>query len=193
MRELHGGRRSRGESNLVAVGESLPPDALRAGYDRSAAGYDARFAELQRVKYDAVLARIAVPAGARVLDLGCGTGLLAARLAPAKVVGLDLTLGMLALAKPRLVPVQGDALALPFRDGSFDLAFAITSLLVGARALPRALIEARRVLVPRGLFLVTLLRGDVPVNFPRELAACGFACEEPFECGQDVGFVAKRA
>ncbi|MEZ0228269.1 MAG: class I SAM-dependent methyltransferase [Planctomycetota bacterium] len=156
---------------------------LRDGYDRSAARYEERFAELQRPKLDAVLARVA-PRG-RVLDVGCGTGLLALRVP--RVVGVDISLEMLRLG--RGARVQGDAYALPLRAASFDTAFAITSLLGD---IPRALVELHRVLRAGGTLAVTLLREDVPPGFERELRAAGFAPGERFECGQDVGWIAER-
>jgi ubiquinone/menaquinone biosynthesis C-methylase UbiE len=177
---------------MTPPSDALPPEALRAGYDRSAPGYDARFAELQRPKHDAVLARARVAAGERVLDVGCGTGLLAARLEGARVTGVDLSIGMLERARSKLAPVQGDALALPFRERAFDVAFAVTSLLVGHRSLTRALVELGRVLVPGGRLAVTLLREDVPRGFERELRACGLSPGEAFECGQDVGWIAVK-
>lgn len=61
--------------------------------------------------------------GARVLDVGCGTGDVALALARAgaRPVGLDSSRAMLRLAKrkaPGLDWVQGDALHLPFKEGS---------------------------------------------------------------------------
>jgi ubiquinone/menaquinone biosynthesis C-methylase UbiE len=156
---------------------------LRDGYDRSAAGYGERFTELQRPKLDAVLARV-TPRG-RVLDVGCGTGFLAERLPG--TIGLDLSLEMLRRGSgPR---VQGDAHALPFRDGSFETAFAITSLLGSVMT---ALVELHRVLVPGGTLALTLLRADVPPDFARDLAAAGFQLSERFPCGQDEGFATAR-
>ena len=96
----------------------------------------------------------------RWLDLCCGTGdigLLAEKSAAgARVVGLDFTLPMLAVARRRGLAasararfVEGDALALPFADGSFD----VVSVGYGLRNLadlPRGLAEMRRVLAPGG-------------------------------------------
>ena len=69
--------------------------------------------------------------GETVLDLACGTGVVARQAAAAvgdggHVVGLDLRPGMLAVAsslptRPRIEWVEGDALALPFPEASFDV------------------------------------------------------------------------
>ena len=65
-----------------------------------------------------------VPAGARVLDVATGTGLVARDIAAmrrVRVIGLDQSFGMLAQARREGVPlVAGSAVALPFADGSFD-------------------------------------------------------------------------
>jgi demethylmenaquinone methyltransferase/2-methoxy-6-polyprenyl-1,4-benzoquinol methylase len=66
-----------------------------------------------------------VRAGDRTLDACCGTGDLAieARAHGADVVGLDFSERMLELARkkaPEIEFVQGDMLALPFDDASFD-------------------------------------------------------------------------
>jgi ubiquinone/menaquinone biosynthesis C-methylase UbiE len=63
---------------------------------------------------------------ARTLDVACGTGFLTRHLR-GEVVGLDQSASMLEVASaqvPHAEFVQGDALALPFTDGSFDRVFA---------------------------------------------------------------------
>lgn len=66
-----------------------------------------------------------------VLDLGSGTGAgsRAARAAGARVVAADIALGMLLVERSSRPPaVAGDAVALPFRDGAFDVVLAPFSL-----------------------------------------------------------------
>lgn len=62
----------------------------------------------------------------RTLDVACGTGFVTTRL-PGEIVGLDNSAAMLEVAtrrNPRAKFVLGDALALPFEDGSFGRVFA---------------------------------------------------------------------
>lgn len=65
-----------------------------------------------------------LPRGARVLDVGTGTGRLAqtiqGRHPSGEVTGVDFTFGMLARAPRGLRVAAADALALPFPDGQFD-------------------------------------------------------------------------
>jgi demethylmenaquinone methyltransferase/2-methoxy-6-polyprenyl-1,4-benzoquinol methylase len=92
------------------------------------------------------------PPGARVLDLGCGTGKLAALLASrCHVVGLDVSAEMLWLARRthgrRLRYVQGSAFRLPFCPGSFDAGMS-GFVLRNLNDLPAAFAELSRVLRP---------------------------------------------
>ena len=72
---------------------------------------------------------VGIRTGNKVLDVGCGTGVLARealrRVGPeGQVVGLDLNEGMLAVAaraEPKIEWRQGDAASLPFKDASFDV------------------------------------------------------------------------
>ena len=98
------------------------------------------------------IAQLRLPPGSLVLDLGCGTGDLARSLHARRqrVVGVDLSLGMLAAARAPAVPlVQGDAVALPFARASFDgvvSGFAVRNF----ADLPGVLDELGRVLRPGG-------------------------------------------
>lgn len=101
-----------------------------------------------------------VTGGQRLLDVGCGPGEsafgIAERVPGLQVTGLDYSETMIRLAKRRqrrdrtrdqLAFVRGDAMALPFPDGSFD---AVTghSFLYLVPSADNVLAEARRVLVP---------------------------------------------
>jgi SAM-dependent methyltransferase len=116
-----------------------------------------------RPPHDAVLGALRnVPPG-RVLDVGCGTGRLAARvrreLTGTHVVGCDFSAGMLRHARARdaRIPwVQGDAGRLPFRDGAFD-AVVSTEAFHWFPDPVGALVEMRRVLRPEGRLLLGLV------------------------------------
>lgn len=99
-------------------------------FDRWSASYDGSL--LQRSTYepihDAVLELVEADSPQRILDLGCGTGQLTARLRDrfpsAEVIGLDYSIGMLEQAGRRGRGdrlVQADAMRLPLRLGSIDL------------------------------------------------------------------------
>jgi len=131
---------------------------VKAYYDRRAPEYDdwylgaGRFAERGRPGWEDELADLrdvlaALPP-ARTLDVACGTGFLTRHL-PGEVVGLDQSASMLeeaARQAPTATYVQGDGLALPFADGSFERVF--TAHFYGhldERQRERFLREARRV------------------------------------------------
>jgi ubiquinone/menaquinone biosynthesis C-methylase UbiE len=109
-----------------------------------------------------MLLALGLPRGARVLEIGCGRGIalppLARRLAPARLVGLDIDLSLLAEAERRLRDtaspaelVAGDVRRLPFPDRDFDLVIDFgTCFHVGHPE--EALREIARVLAPGGIF-----------------------------------------
>ena len=122
-------------------------------FDRIAPVYDAMnrlmTAGLDR-RWRREAATAVVRPGDRVLDACCGTGdlAIAAAAAGGKVTGLDFSRPMLERARrkaPAVEWIEGDALALPFPDGSFDAAtvgFGVRNL----ADLERGLQELRRVL-----------------------------------------------
>lgn len=108
-------------------------------------------------------------AGARVLDLGCGTGRLGEHLCDAgfAVVGLDPAQAMLERAARRLAVVRGDGERLPFADASFD-AVSATFVLEFATDPVALLREARR--VARQRVVVLALARDSWLGARRRLA-----------------------
>jgi ubiquinone/menaquinone biosynthesis C-methylase UbiE len=108
---------------------------VKTYYDRRAREYDdwwlgtGRFAERDRPGWEeeveALTGALAALPPARTLDIACGTGFLTRHL-PGAVVGLDQSATMIDEARrqaPEATFVQGDALELPFEDGSFDRIF----------------------------------------------------------------------
>jgi len=131
-------------AELITAG--LTP--VRAAYESSADSWADGPQRMYRALADALIALAAVPlGGATVLDLGAGTGVAgqAALAAGAReVVAADLAVGMLRWCPAELHPVAADAIALPFRDGSFDLVLAAFSL-SHLGSLAAGLAEVRRV------------------------------------------------
>ena len=105
-------------------------------YDLTAQLYDMRYAEEQEIKYKTALERLNVARNSKVLDVGCGTGLLFSHVAAEAqtVVGVDISSRLLLQAKERARDfrnvhlVQADADYLPFTDNHFSIVFAFTVL-----------------------------------------------------------------
>lgn len=96
--------------------------------------------------------------GARVLELGCGTGVLLARLAELadEAVGVDLSEGMAAKARARGLDVRiSDLSKLPFDDDAFDLTCSF-KVLAHVQNVQSAIREAVRVTRPGGHLLLEL-------------------------------------
>src|SRR5688572_16393773 len=139
-----------------------PRGPHRLFFDLWSTVYDAP--AVQRLTYrpvqDAVVRALCARPPARILDVGCGTGRLARRLAgelPAsRVVGCDFSRGMLSQARAKGGPpgwVTGDAERLPFADGAFD-AVVSTEAFHWFPEPATALAGFHRVLAPHGRLLV---------------------------------------
>lgn len=149
---------------------------------------DRRFAPV----VDAVMTRAALSPGERVLDLGTGTGAVAERVAAVvgpggHVVGLDISVQMLALARARVVKrgwthvtlQEGRAEAIPADDGSFDVVLASLSLMyvIDRAAAAR---EIARVLRPNGRLVAAVWAGPEDCDIVRfQQAAGSFAGTPP--------------
>jgi demethylmenaquinone methyltransferase/2-methoxy-6-polyprenyl-1,4-benzoquinol methylase len=156
---------------MVETGR-LPPEGVRRMFDRIAPVYDV-MNRAMTVGLDRRWRRLTVESVVRrrdrVLDACCGTGDLAieARKAGADVTGLDFSDQMLVRARrkdPQVEWIQGDALALPFDDASFDAAtvgFGVRNL----EDLGAGLRELARVLKPGGRL------GVLEITRPRGLLA----------------------
>ncbi len=141
----------------------MAPDAVRSMFDRIAPVYDVMNRVMTvglDIRWRRLAAESAVRSGDRVLDAACGTGDLAIadlKAGAGKVTGLDFSQAMLARARRKTAGrspaaldwVQGDMLALPFADATFDAATVgfgvrnVADLELGLR-------ELRRVLRPGG-------------------------------------------
>lgn len=114
-----------------------------------------------------------VTTGDRVLDVGCGTGIVARECArrvgeTGSVSGIDISEEMLAVARrtvPELDWHLGDAGDLPFGDGSFDRVVSQFALMFFSDP-ELAITEMWRVLRPGGGLAVTVL-GDIPPAYRR--------------------------
>lgn len=93
--------------------------------------------------------------GSRVLDVGCGRGLLATRLAEVipEVVGCDIVLDAALGDQEGLSFVEGSAEAIPFPDASFDTVVC-THTLEHVQRIDLALAELRRVTAKRLIVVV---------------------------------------
>jgi demethylmenaquinone methyltransferase / 2-methoxy-6-polyprenyl-1,4-benzoquinol methylase len=140
-------------------GEGPRAGAVRAMFDRIAPSYDL-LNRVMTMRVDQAWRRrllrdLAPRAGESMLDLCAGTmdvADLARRRAPGlRIVGADFSFQMLArgVRKTGLPASQADALALPFRSASFDLA-TVTFGMRNLDSYERGLAELARVLRPGG-------------------------------------------
>src|SRR5262252_7723393 len=156
-------------ANLAAVRDDF--DAIARLSDTYRSGSD---------RYDAFLAGQVPAPATRVLDIGCGLGRLAARVAAhgREVVGVDLSPEMIARARargegtPGLRFECGDFFDLDPQDGGYDcvLSAAVLHHMDADAAIPHMM----RLLAPGGRLILHDLRADAGVA-DRARAACALA------------------
>jgi ubiquinone/menaquinone biosynthesis C-methylase UbiE len=162
-----------GQNGLVRENATPREWAIRqreqaAGFDAIGARYDEVFPHKDGQVNAGELLLNRLPTGARVLDVGCGTGLPTARqlvAARCVVTGIDISSVMLDLARrnvPEATFVQRDAVDIDASLGRFDAVVAFFSLLM----LPRAevlgtLAALREILLPAGWLTIGMVEADV--------------------------------
>lgn len=111
----------------------------------------------------------------QILDIATGTGdlaLMMSQLNPDKIVGLDISAGMLEVGKQKIAKanlsdtiemVVGDSENMPFEDDTFD-AITVSFGVRNFANLDKGLKEIKRVLKPNGTFVV--LETSNPTKFP---------------------------
>jgi phosphatidylethanolamine/phosphatidyl-N-methylethanolamine N-methyltransferase len=151
-------RRLPGDTPEVA----LDAAAIRDAYRRWSSVYDLVFGGVSSAARKRAVAQVNHLPGQAVLEVGVGTGLALPSYSPDKrIVGIDLSAEMLALARRRVADLrlrnvdgllEMDAEATEFADGQFDTAVAmfVTSVVPNPR---RLLAELRRVVRPGGNIL----------------------------------------
>jgi malonyl-CoA O-methyltransferase len=173
---------------------------LQHSFGRAATGY-AEVAVLQRESESRLLEQLEVLEArvpARVLDVGSGpgraSGAMKGRWPRSEVVALDIALPMLGQVPKQtrfwrpIRRICGEAGALPFADGSFDLVFS-NLCLQWVPDLPVALSEFRRVLRPQGLLLFSTFGPDTLIELREAYLAAGERQPplSPFAAIQQVG------
>ena len=149
---------------MVEAMSDMDTDARRGQVDTAAARvYEEMFVPALFGQWaDVVLDAAGVRRGGRLLDVGCGTGVVARRAAQiigpsGSVVGLDRNEGMLDVARsiaPEVEWRHGVAEALPFDDASFDHVAASFALMFLDDP-TTALAEMARVAAPGGRIVLT--------------------------------------
>jgi ubiquinone/menaquinone biosynthesis C-methylase UbiE len=175
---------------------------VRKQFDAIAGSWDTMRDPTHLAPYEAALAAVDPPPS-NALDLGTGTGqgafAIARRFPQTQVVGVDLAEGMLAEAR-RKTPSElaervrfesGDASALPFADGSFEV-------VAHANMIP-FFDELERVLAPGGQAVFAFSLGPrtpiyvTPERLKEELGRRGFTEFAEFTAGKGTALLARKA
>ncbi|MDF2233310.1 class I SAM-dependent methyltransferase [Albimonas sp. CAU 1670] len=153
-----------GRTAPTAAAPTTADAATLAWYDGAAADYDAWSAPFNGGE-DGTLARFlaGLPAGARVIDLGCGAGHAAAAMMAAglSVRALDASAGLVSRARARGVPAEVGRFETLEDVAAYDGAWISFSLLHAPLASwPDVLARVARALRPGGLLFLGLKEGE---------------------------------
>lgn len=183
-------------------------ERVRGYYDEIADDYDTYVGYFERLLFGEDRQWVGEQARGDVLEIAVGTGRNLPHYPPhARVTGIDLTPGMLAVARRRAASIGravdlriGDAQTLDFPDASFDTVVATLAL----SSIPndrQALTEAWRVLRPGGRLLLVehvrsphrLVRAIQRILNPLSVRLhANHLLRDPLDHLEDVGFVAER-
>ena len=151
--------------NVFRLNQNITPVTAAAQVQRRLWGTDPQaWADLAEAHnqplFEAVLDAARVGPGARLLDVGCGSGLtlVLAGARGARPSGLDISPGLLRIARERLPEAdlrEGDMASLPFGDAAFDAVTGINAFQFAGDP-RRALSEAARVTRPGGHVVASL-------------------------------------
>jgi SAM-dependent methyltransferase len=150
----------------LLVAESPIAEPVGEQYERFD-NVEARNSLQLRIEIPLLLRALRPPLGRRVLEIGCGRGIalpvLAERLRPAALFGVDIDPALVAIARQRTramgidaVVMEGDVRDLPFEDGTFELVIDFGTcyhVSGGSHGARTALSEVARVLRSDGLFI----------------------------------------
>jgi ubiquinone/menaquinone biosynthesis C-methylase UbiE len=177
-------------------GQAAAFDAIGGRYDEAFPHKDGQLASVERLSTH-------LATGARVLDMGCGTGVPTARQlvgAGHSVVGVDLSEGMLDLARKNVPEAdfrQSDLTALrvegPDGLGRFDAVTCFFTLLMLPRAeIPGALRLLRALLVPGGRLALSMVEADLDdTEIPflgHTIRVSGYLRDELHQTVREAGF-----
>lgn len=203
-------------------------DDLQDSYDRVADKYAWHFADelhkkpFDRKMLDLLIEKVDDIGGGVICDVGCGPGQVAGYLnrRGANACGIDLSVGMVEVARrahPHIWFERGDMLSLP-GDGDFfsGIAAFYSIIHIPRPRIREALVEMKRVLLPRGALLLAFHIGketihrdemwgiDVSLDFnfleteeiKTYLQQAGFELEEVVErdpYAEDIEYQSRRA
>jgi ubiquinone/menaquinone biosynthesis C-methylase UbiE len=157
--------------------------SIAKAYDKTAKIYNDRYRETQFEKYRIMLSGLKL--NGKILDHGCGTGLLSAFLKREDLIGCDNSAEML---KIRGSGDLCDVEKLPYKDAEFDVVLSF-SVLMNCKNPKKAVAELKRVLKPKSVFVCTFLKSFESKLKP--LLAKNFKIQLETTCGEDIGLILK--
>jgi len=155
-------------------------------YDGISKGYDELHEEEQMNKLSIIKNSIRISKNARLLDVGCGTGI-SSRFG-CSVVGVDSSIGLIKLNK-NSHKIVGFAESLPFKDKSFDYVLSVTAM-HNFKNIKKSINEMKR--VGKGNFVFSVLRKSGKFGYIKKMIEENFRIGNAVEEEKDVIFFCRK-
>ncbi|MBI2660351.1 methyltransferase domain-containing protein [Candidatus Woesearchaeota archaeon] len=154
-------------------------------YNIISKSYNELHKEEQLNKLSIIKANVKIGKGAKILDVGCGTGISSDF--ECFVVGIDPSIGL--LRQNRNIKLQGVAENLPFKSGSFDYVISLTSM-HNFSDIQKSISEMKR--VGRQNFVFSVLKKSKKFEAIKSLIEENFIVESVVEEERDMMLFCKK-
>ena len=154
-------------------------------YSSISKGYDELYGEEQLSKLSIIKKNIKISKGAKLLDVGCGTGISSDF--DCFVVGVDKSIGL--IKQNKRLRVVSAAESLPFKSHSFDYVISVTSL-HNFSDIRKSIEEMKR--VGRQYFVFSILKKSKKFGGIKRLLESSFKIDEVVEESKDTIFLLRN-
>ena len=151
-------------------------------YDKISKSYNELHFEEQKKKLDLIKSKLKIPKSARILDVGCGSGISSEF--ENFIVGIDTSIELLKINKNKL-KAKGKAEFLPFKNHSFDFVISLTAI-QNFDDFKNALNEMKR--VGKNDFIISALKKSKKINGIKKSIEKHFKIKKIVEEEKDIIF-----
>ena len=155
-------------------------------YNALAEGYNKLYGEEQLNKLLVIKENIKVNKNAKILDVGCGTGI--SSNFGCFTVGVDISIELLKQNKNK-IKLLSAAENLPFKDRAFDYVISVTAL-HNFKDMKKSLSEIKR--VSSSNFVFSVFKKSKKFSFIENLIRKNFKIDKIIDEGKDVIFFCKK-
>ena len=157
-------------------------------YDAIAESYNELYGEEQVKKLSILLDNLPIPKEAKLLDVGCGTGI-ATDLIDCNKTGIDPSKKL--IEKANFKTKKASAENIPFEDKKYDYVTSFTAI-HNFEYIDKAMEEMARVLKDEGMLIVSVYKTSKLYDAISEKLCKKFVLKKIIDAGKDTIFIMKK-